>query len=708
MRRGRRTIPGSRGILSIGIALACVLPTLSALPAAADTPEAINVHGALCGAVKGSPVTGAIATFTDTDTSIPAASFHASIDWGDSAPTDGTITGSNGTFVVSGSHTYTNAVSLMQVAVIVSNKISAISGVAQFSFDVAAPASGSGEGLVVTGGTICGATEGSPVSGTVGAFTDTDHTLAPSAFLATIQWGDGTPATIGTVSGANGVFTIDASHLYLEEFPFDPVVVSITVSHVGTAAAGAAHVSFLVSEGDMLTGSPVGFDASPGVAFSGTVATFADQNVNVIVPEFTATIDWGDGSAPTAGVVSAGGGPGQMVVAGSHTYATPGTFDVLVEIDDTSPGTASATVDSTANVAERVAVHGVLGGATEGTPVSGVIATFTDPLPGLVASNFAATIDWGDGNSGTGTITGANGSFSVSGSHAYTDEASSVSVVVSVRHVQTAASGSATMTFPVADADVLTGSPVAIGATAGTAFSGTVATFSDAYTGSSISDFSATIDWGDGGAPVAGVVVAGGSGAFAVSGTHTYAAPGTFSVNVHLAEKAPGSASAGVVSAATVAPDPPAPPPVPAPPAQGVADVSVRLAGPASVAPGAPLAYTLTVTNAGPGTATDVGVGFVMPWGASFVSASPQATLRCRNSLTWPRVTLASGASATYLIQLSAPTRGWDGRLFALAGASSRVRDPNPWNNVGTVRTTVTGSGWHGHHGHHHDGDASR
>ena len=705
MRRGRRTNPGVRGILSIGIALACVLPTLSAPPAAADTPEAINVQGALCGAVQGTPVAGTIATFTDTDTSVAAATLRARIDWGDGAVTNGTLTGAGGTFAVSGTHTYASAASLIPVSVIAWNNVTAVSGAVQFWFDVAAPASGSGEGLVVTGGKICGATEGSPVSGTVGAFTDTDHTLAASAFLATIQWGDGTPATIGTISGANGVFTIDASHLYLEEFPFDPVAVTITVSHVGTAVAGSAYVSFLVSEGDMLTGSPVSFDASPGVAFSGTVATFADQNVNVIVPEFSATIDWGDGSAPTAGVVSAGESPGRMLVAGSHTYAAPGTFDVLVEIDDSSPGTASATVDSTANVAERVAVHGVLGGATEGTPVGGVIATFTDPLPGLVPANFAATIDWGDGNAGTGTITGANGSFSVSGSHTYTDEALSVSVVVSVRHIQTSAAGSATMTFPVADADVLTGSPVAIGATAGTAFSGTVATFSDAYTGSNASDFAATIDWGDGGAPVAGSVSAAGPGAFAVAGTHTYAAPGAFSVTVHLAEKAPGSAAAGVVSAATVAPDPPAPPP--APPAKGLADVRVGLVGPASVAPGAPLTYTLTVTNAGPSTATDVGVGFVMPWGASFVSASPQATLRCRNSLAWPRVTLASGASVTYVIVLTAPTRGWDGRLFALAGASSRVRDPNPWNNVGAVRTTVTGSGWHGHHGHHHD-DASR
>ena len=56
-------------------------------------------------------------------------------------------------------------------------------------------------------------------------------------------------------SGADGAFTIDASHLYLEESPSAPLALTITVNHVGTAVASSAHVRFPIDEGDVLTGS---------------------------------------------------------------------------------------------------------------------------------------------------------------------------------------------------------------------------------------------------------------------------------------------------------------------------------------------------------------------------------------------------------------------------------------------------------------------
>jgi hypothetical protein len=55
--------------------------------------------------------------------------------------------------------------------------------------------------------------------------------------------------------------------------------------------------------------------------------------------------------------------------------------------------------------------------ATEGQSFSGTVATFTDPDTNATASEYSATIDWGDGNTSTGTISGSGGSFSVSGSH---------------------------------------------------------------------------------------------------------------------------------------------------------------------------------------------------------------------------------------------------------------------------------------------------
>jgi hypothetical protein len=49
-----------------------------------------------------------VATFTDTDTITAAADLAATINWGDGATTAGTVTGSNGSFSVSGTHTYTS------------------------------------------------------------------------------------------------------------------------------------------------------------------------------------------------------------------------------------------------------------------------------------------------------------------------------------------------------------------------------------------------------------------------------------------------------------------------------------------------------------------------------------------------------------------------------------------------------------------------
>ena len=57
-------------------------------------------------------------------------------------------------------------------------------------------------------------------------------------------------------------------------------------------------------------------------------------------------------------------------------------------------------------------------------------------------------------------------------------------------------------------------------------FSGPVAYFTDADPTAPLSDFTATIDWGDGTTPTSGSVVLGPSSTFQVNGSHTYASSG--------------------------------------------------------------------------------------------------------------------------------------------------------------------------------------
>ncbi len=57
--------------------------------------------------VRGSSFTANLVAFTDPDTLATSADFTASITWGDSQTSAGTITGSDGSFFVQGTHTYT-------------------------------------------------------------------------------------------------------------------------------------------------------------------------------------------------------------------------------------------------------------------------------------------------------------------------------------------------------------------------------------------------------------------------------------------------------------------------------------------------------------------------------------------------------------------------------------------------------------------------
>jgi PKD domain-containing protein len=77
-------------------------------------------------------------------------------------------------------------------------------------------------------------------------------------------------------------------------------------------------------------------------AFNGTVADLHDGNPSAPLSDFTAKIDWGDGST-SSGTVSGSGG--DYTISGAHTFASTGYYDVNVHVDDeggSSADTASA------------------------------------------------------------------------------------------------------------------------------------------------------------------------------------------------------------------------------------------------------------------------------------------------------------------------------------------------------------------------------
>ena len=148
------------------------------------------------------------------------------------------------------------------------------------------------------------------------------------------------------------------------------------------------------------------------------VATFTDSVSSDMAGDFTATIAWGDGSTTTGTVV---GSSGSFTVEGGHTYGDEGSDPAVVTLTHTSDN-AQATASGSVAVAEDDVLtgHGQTIRPHANQAFSGAVATFSDTDTINGAGDFNATINWGDGTTTSGTVSGGSGTFTVSGSHTYT------------------------------------------------------------------------------------------------------------------------------------------------------------------------------------------------------------------------------------------------------------------------------------------------
>jgi hypothetical protein len=208
----------------------------------------------------------------------------------------------------------------------------------------------------------------------------------------------------------------DSSSLNTPAAPphFDP-----WVARLGTAIIADAPLS---ANGNIV--SP-----TENATFTGTVATFTDANPNAVAGDFTATIDWGDGSTSTVpgpGTYFVGSTSG-FSVGGTHTYTDEGIYSVKVSISDSGGATASAS--STANVKDpppQPAPQQAQFTALQNVPTGmKSLALFTfdgddESAPGE-NNTYHYSIDWGDGTSpDTGTAAAVGSGVTVRASHAFT------------------------------------------------------------------------------------------------------------------------------------------------------------------------------------------------------------------------------------------------------------------------------------------------
>jgi hypothetical protein len=223
--------------------------------------------------------------------------------------------------------------------------------------------------------------------------------------------------------------------------------VTITANSVSVAQhptidlANFEQVNVFNAANGTLTPIPTTISGSAGFPLSNVLAgRFADADPNESFNHFNATINWGDGTAPTPGVVAQYAGPGTAFeVFGSHTYASSGTFPVSVNVVDPPSTSTTSFQGVTFTVSD-------LGGGTTINSSAVIVATSLNavPLPITVTEDqsftrplvsfrptgfpsesvFTATINWGDGTApSAGTIVAQqDGSFVINGTHLYLRE----------------------------------------------------------------------------------------------------------------------------------------------------------------------------------------------------------------------------------------------------------------------------------------------
>jgi hypothetical protein len=295
--------------------------------------DVLTPHGTTIAPTANQVFTGTVATFSDSDTANVAGDFTATVDWGDGQTTTGTVSGSNGSFTVSGAHTYaaggTDTV-----------KVALMDGTATATATTTATVRSLSGQMALSA-----ATEGTalPNNTAVATFSDTNTSDPASSFTATTNWGDGVTTT-GTVVGSGGSLTVEGGHTYADE---GNDTASVTLIHTADMSTATVSGAVSVADADVFTPHGTSIAARTRQIFSGAVATFTDSDTANVAGDFTATVDWGDGQT-TTGTVSGSGG--SFTVSGAHAYTATGNDTLKVTLTDDAPGTATATATTTATV----------------------------------------------------------------------------------------------------------------------------------------------------------------------------------------------------------------------------------------------------------------------------------------------------------------------------------------------------------------------
>ncbi|HEY2156552.1 MAG TPA: hypothetical protein VGH33_13055, partial [Isosphaeraceae bacterium] len=307
--------------------------------------------------------------------------------------------------------------------------------------------------------------------------------------------------------------------------------------------------------------------ASSITPFSTVVAKFQGNAGDF----YLGTIDWGDGNVDSTSFAFAdpsdpSGKTFDVYSSTGHAYSEEGLYNIKAGVSDLTTGNPA---DGGVTTNQAFVADAPLSGTatpivgTEGVSQTFTVATFTDPDTGPpggpnpnAATDYLATIDWGDGSAITTAtiVSNGGGSYSVRGAHTYADEialSANIKATVVITDTDgenppqgTRASITLNPTVQVNDAAISLAAPNPPPATfvEGATSAGVIAVLTDLNTNAPASDFAApggsvTINWGDGSPTTAGFLQPLGGGKFNVFGFHAYAEEGNKTVTVTAVDK---------------------------------------------------------------------------------------------------------------------------------------------------------------------------
>ena len=165
------------------------------------------------------------------------------------------------------------------------------------------------------------------------------------------------------------------------------------------------------------------------------------------------TINWGDGTS-SAGAVDASGR-----ATGTHTYTEAGIHNAVLTWTNSDGGTSNAPFQVKVTDAP-IAASATPVSAVAGKAFSLQVATLTDGNPLASASDYAVTINWGDGTpSSVGAVMADPGGFVIDGAHMYANTGTYATTILVADSGGSSAIVHGTASAGTSPATVLTGAP---------------------------------------------------------------------------------------------------------------------------------------------------------------------------------------------------------------------------------------------------------